>query len=283
MYKKPKIGMKDMCKFLGISSATVRLYERYLRERRYAVADSGHRVFTGSSAMQLYDLRFMSKSGMSIQNAAQACQSASLSERVAAYVDGERDLALRVEYLKAALMEVDRVKGILRALDSNGAEFSLMNVPGFWYLECERAGKFLSDPGEVELINEWTSMVPAVYYINRDVMERPDGSSWSYRMGFGIAEEHAHLVTTNHEAVRYIPAQRCVAGVVVDENSESLTSTDYQYSSKVLGQGLDYIESQHLQLAGQGFCRLLASMLTVRDSVGNTVTGDVWYGMFPVV
>ena len=178
MYKKPKIGMKDMCKFLGISSATVRLYERYLRERRYAVADSGHRVFTGSSAMQLYDLRFMSKSGMSIQNAAQACQSASLSERVAAYVDGERELALRVEYLKAALMEVDRVKGILRALDSNGAEFSLMNVPGFWYLECERAGKFLSDPGEVELINEWTSMVPAVYYINRDVMERPDRSSW---------------------------------------------------------------------------------------------------------
>ena len=37
------------------------------------------------------------------------------------------------------------------------------------------------------------------------------------------------------------------------------------------------------RLAGQGFCRLLASMLTVRDSVGNTVTGDVWYGMFPVV
>ena len=67
--------------------------------------------------------------------------------------------------------------------------------------------------------------------------------------------------------MRYIPAQRCVAGVVVDENSESLTSTDYQYSSKVLGQGLDDIESQHLQLAGQGFCRLLASMLTVRDSV----------------
>ena len=29
--------------------------------------------------------------------------------------------------------------------------------------------------------------------------------------------------------------------------------------------------------------QLLASMLTVRDSVGNTVTGDVWYGMFPVV
>ena len=56
MYKKPKIGMMDMCKFLGISSATVRLYERYPRERRYAVADSGHRVFTGSSAMQLYDL-----------------------------------------------------------------------------------------------------------------------------------------------------------------------------------------------------------------------------------
>ena len=139
---------------------------------------------------------FMSKSGMSIQNAAQACQSASLSERVAAYVDGERELALRVEYLKAALMEVDRVKGILRALDSNGAEFSLMNVPGFWYLECERAGKFLVRSGRGRADQRMdVHGSRRVLSINRDVMERPDGSSWSYRMGFGIAEEHAHLVT----------------------------------------------------------------------------------------
>ncbi|WP_139651477.1 helix-turn-helix domain-containing protein [Raoultibacter phocaeensis] len=274
--------MKEICQFLGVSSTTIRNYERYLKERRYEVLDSGHRKFTGSSFTQLYDLRFMSKIGMSIQDAAAVCQDDSIAARIQAYVQGEQEIRLQIQYLKASLREIEEVKKCLGALEPGQASYSFTNVPGFFYLECERDGKLLNRPDEMELMKEWTAKIPAVYYMNRDVMENSSGSEWSYRMGLAISEEHSFLVPVNHRAVLHIPAKTCITGIVIDENSQSLSSSDYRFSGTCLRNALEYLKQNNLELAGQVFHRMVGSMLTVKDSKGNVVTGDLWYGLYPV-
>ncbi len=281
MHVKPRFGMREICQFLGISPTTIRNYERYLTHPRYEVLESGHRKFTGSSFTQLYDLRFMSRMGLNIQEAAQVCQSNSVEMRTQAYVQGERELMERVQYLQAVLHEVGEVKRCLNLLDGHSS-YSLVKVPAFFYLECERDGRILDNPDEVELMAQWTARIPAVYYVNRDVLENPDGSAWSYRMGLAVAEEYASLVPVNHRAVIHVPARTCVAGIVVDENSESLSSDDYRFSAKCLADGLDYVRRNGLELSGQVFHRMIGSMLTVHDAEGRPVTGDLWYGIYPV-
>lgn len=281
MRAKPKLGMKEICQFLGVSPTTIRHYERFLTEPRYEVADSGHRKFTGSSFTQLYDLRFMSKMGLSVQEATQACQAADAQARAEAYVQGERQLMEQLQYLQASLHEINEVKRCLNMLNSP-LGYSLVNAPGFYYLECERDGKILDSPEEIKFIERWTAKIPAVYYINRDIMEDPTGSQWSFRMGLAVAEEYASLVPVNHRGVLHVPARTCVAGIIVDENSESLSSDDYRFSGKCLSRALDFIKNKGLELSGQVFHRLLGSMLTVRDEDGNEVTGDLWYGLYPV-
>jgi DNA-binding transcriptional MerR regulator len=282
MYVKPRFGMKDICQFLGVSSSTIRIYERFLTERRYEVLDSGHRKFTGSSFTQLYDLRFLSRMGLSIKEAAEACQTDSIETRIHAYARGEQELILHLQYLKAALHEIDEIKSCLNTLESDKANFSLKTVPGFFYLECEHDGKLLSGRDEVELMKKWTDKIPAAYYVNRDIMEDPSGSEWSYRMGLAISDKYSFLVPVDHKAVVHVPAKTCVTGIIIDENSESLFSSDYRFSGKCLSCAMDYLRENNLKLVGQVFHRMVGSMLTVRDARGKVVTGDLWYGIYPV-
>lgn len=282
MYVKPGFGMKDICQFLGVSPTTIRMYERFLTERRYEIMGSGHRKFTGSSLTQLYDLRFMSRMGLSIKEAAEVCQVDSMETRVEAYVQGEQELALRIQCLQAALQEIVEVKKHISTLELGKASFSLNAIPGFFYLECERNGKLLSSPDEVELMKKWTAQIPAVYYVNRDIMEDPSGREWSYRMGLAISEKYSFLVPVDHKAVVHVPAKTCISGIIIDENSESLSGSDYRFSGKCLSNAMDYLRENNLKLAGQVFHRMIGSMLTVEDAKGKVVTGDLWYGIYPV-
>ena len=284
MTDKPKFGMKTICQFLGVSPATIRIYEQHLdfENRNYEVRESGHRQFTGSSLVHLYDLRYMSKSGLSIKDAAAAIQSDSISQRVSAYIEGELELRRQQHYLQAALREVEETKKRLRQLEYGNATFSIENVPGFYYLECERNGRIIDEPEDLELMEAWTSMFPAVYYMNRDIMEAPDGSQWSYRMGLAVSDAYSSLVPVNHRSVTHYPAQKCVVGVIVDEDEESLASDDYSYSSKCLKLALEYIDRNGYTLAGQIFHRFIGSMLNVRDAEGTPVRGGLWFGIYPI-
>ena len=282
MVNKPKLGMKDICQFLGISSTTIRIYEKHLQERRYDVLDSGHRKFTGASLLQLYDLRYMSKSGLSIKEAAIASQGGDVDERVDLYIKGEQELKGQIRYLQASLEEVEETKRLLEQLTYGKASFSVANVPGFYFLECERNGRLLSSPAEKELMASWASMMPAVYYMNRDIVEGPDAADWSYRIGLAISEKNSSLVPVDHKAVSYYPARRCVVGVIVDENEESLAAEDYQFSGKCVSLDLEYLDKQELALSGQVFNRFIGSMMDVRDARGSAITGGLWYGMYPI-
>lgn len=282
MYSKLSFGMKDVCQLLGVSSSTIRIYERFLTRRQYEVLDSGHRKLTGASFAQLYDLRSMSRMGLSIKEAVETCQANNTETRIQMCVKGEQRLMMQLQYLKAVLHEIREVKSCFNMLGPINANFALKTVPGFFYLECERDGKLLDDPDEANLVKAWAAKIPAVYYINRDVMEDPNGSEWSYRVGLAISDENASLVPIDHKAVIYVPARTCVTGVIVDENSESLSCSDYRFSGKCLSYAMDYLRKNNLKLADQVFHRMVGSMLTVKDAKGRTLTGDLWYGIYPV-
>lgn len=283
MNSKPKIGVKDICSLLGISPSAIRLYERYLNDRRYEVSDSGYRQFDSASFVQLYDMRFLSKCEITVQEAAKACQSNDYESKMSAYLRGEHALRAKRDYYNAALHQLNEAKSLLLKVRTLKDSFEYIDRPGFWYLECEENGSILSDPQSIKLIKEWIDAIPVAYFVHRVSMEMSAEKEWSYYIGLAIPERHAHLLNVEDPRVRYIPPQTCLATTAPDEGSESTRSQGFEFSKKVLGKGLRFLEQENHTLSGEIFSRLIVTNLRPEDASSSDADFcDYYYITYPI-
>ncbi len=283
MNQKPKIGVKEICSLLGITPSAIRLYERYLDDRRYKVSDSGYRQFDSASFVQLCDLRYLTKCNLTLHDAAEACQETDLSKKMDFLQRGEQELLAKRDYYNAAMQQVNEAKNLLLKIRTLKDSFEYIERPGFWFFECEENHTIVDGPAERALMKRWIDLMPVVYMAYRVGMKTPLKREWDYHIGFAIPERYAHLVDVGNEHMRYIPPQSCLATTTPDEESESIRSPGFQFAKKVLSKGLRFLEQENHTLSGEIFCRLVATNVDLEETSGpEAKLCDYYYTTYPL-
>lgn len=285
-YIESLFTMKDVTALLGVTPQTIRRYEKINKSGRYDANESGYRQFPFYGITELFSLRELTKSGISIKTASDAITSGDkesyidLFRQCISSLDEQREWISLVHEIVAQRLEA------ISSLPTNPSNLVAQRTtsPAFWLLDCEdEDGKVAHDEQDRVTIQQWTDLIPLVSY--SPVIKLSElGVACKPHYHLGISEKYAHLAETQNNRAHYVPARDCV-GCFMYAPIDGFSADGATYYS-CLQPVLAYIYDQGLELVGDIISQLIVSNVTLNYSTDAEESiyghGDYYYMWVPV-
>lgn len=212
------VTIKEVCAILGIAPSTIRLYEKCLPAIPWAIEDNGYRGFLTENIMYLMDCRVMMKDGMPMQEAFDVSMAKSIAAKEEALERQRHRLTEEVRRLSDLMVAVDEQQALVAKISSLAGGYEVVEMPAFFHFV------FFNDrilPGLHGLVSRWAAAIPFVSFATHyDIVDYLAGTcplEETGHAGFMVPLRFSHMVDTSSSCVRLVPAQRCLATVVMVE------------------------------------------------------------------
>ena len=249
-----KIG--EVAKLLGISSETVRYYEREgVIQSQKIDQGSGYRYYEALDINALMRVRMYRNYGFTLQEAKEMLNFCTLEDIAKRLEDKKRELQAAVDWNKRLLACADRMINIHRSASEMLWKCQIEESPGmyrFWY---QIQDQLIGDPEIQKRVQIWTEKMPVVMptplFAKDDIL----AGNKNFALGLCVMEEDADFLCLDPQArgMEYVPSQRCIYTAISAQAGELLHCGLFQHV-------LQYMDAHQLELAGDAIGRTVSTL-----------------------
>lgn len=246
--------ISEFCRLLGVSTDTLRYYERCKLLTTQKNPDNSYRTFSQQDALAIWNLHMLRSMDMSCKDIQKLCQQGSYQAQTVYLHRHEEELKKQIDKLTSKLKRVRQLTHLHELVDDTHTVRLVENLPAHWALYVLGTG---CDHQAIdrEQIAHWMECLPFTYVaveISMDSLLRRKGSL-SVRMGLGILEENiAGAGLSLCEQAEESPMCRRACTVVSTRDVFSITHQDFALL-------YDYVDRNGLRITGPATGRILCS------------------------
>ena len=246
--------ISEFCRLLGVSTDTLRYYERCELLTTQKNPDNSYRTFSQQDALAIWDLHMLRSMDMSCKDIQKLRQQGSYQAQTAYLHRHAEELENEIDRLTSKLKRVRQLTRLHELVDDTQTVRLVENHPAHRSLYVLGAGCDYQAI-DTEQIAHWMACLPFTYVAVEISMDSLLGrkGSLAVRMGLGILEENiADAGLSLSEQAEESPMCRRACTVVSTGNVFSITHQD-------LALLYDFIDRQGLRVKGPATGRILCS------------------------
>lgn len=190
-------------KFLGLSTETIRTYERkgIVHPQKN---ENGYRTFHVLDIGTLLRCRSYSCFGLSLSEAADAINCNSVAETHALLVKQEKWLKKQTDYNLRMLNRLNDLNEVMSTCEREINRLSVVQHPGMFRVDYRHNDELLSGDAREDLLALWASFAPFSFVSLKFPLESIQRAEQDYFCGYGILEEDALLRRVHGRAGRVL-------------------------------------------------------------------------------
>lgn len=251
--KRYKIGrISDL---MGISSESIRYYEREGIIKPQKVADSGYRTFSAWDLHVLIRTRMFRKYGYTLSETSEVFQEDDFDNVIDSYRRKQHELEEQIRHQNHVLEQLKYDKRTLLDAMQNMNKFRIVYSPAMVFVDVQRSYDIIDN--KVSLYRKWIDRIP--YAASGGMFDYPILPHGELRYGLMIAIRNvgkdilARIQEEGTGTLRgeevYIPSQKCVTTYFVSGSDKELCLDMFQPT-------FDFMEKTGLKVSGTPFARM---------------------------
>lgn len=262
-----KIG--EVAKLLGISSETVRYYEREgVIQSQVIDQDSGYRYYEALDINALMRVRMYRNCGFTLREAKELLNNCTLDEIADRLKNKMTDIQAAVDWNKKLLDSTGRMVEINHSAEEMLWACRIENNPAL-YRFCYQIKDILIDDLSIKKrVYEWTEKMPVVmpapFFAKEDIL----AGNENFAFGLCVMEEDAAYlhIDPSTPGIEYVPSRPCVYTMISASEGKLLHSGMFQHV-------LQYMRENDLELDGDAVGRTVS---TIHRSTTQERIHQVW-------
>lgn len=242
MYSKYTIG--EISKLLGISSQTIRYYEkRHILEPVY-LEGSKYRYYTTWDFHVLMRARYYIGLGFSLEEIAQLLSKEKIGTIDKSFEEQEKKIEDEILYKLQLLNQIRKNREALLRYQDSEMKFSFKMRPGIFRINTQKNYSLLEDTKNKIVVNKLSKKASFLFSSAIFPKESIEKGDKSFFFGLRIEEKFADfLKIEKNEMIEYYPPTLCIHTYVQSSSTKVL-------SYKLLDGTLKYLNENGFKLAG---------------------------------
>lgn len=249
-----KIG--EVAKLLGISSETVRYYEREgVIQSQKIDQESGYRYYEALDINALMRVRMYRNYGFTLLEAKEMLNTCTLEEIAERLAEKKTELQAAVAWNERLLACADRMIEIHRSAAEMLWKCRIEESPAMFRFCYQIQDQLIDDPEIQKRVQAWTVKMPVVmptpFFAKDDIL----AGNKNFALGLCVMTEDADFLRIDPQArgMEYVPSQLCVHTAISAQAGELLHCGLFQHV-------LQYMEAHQLELAGDAIGRTVSTL-----------------------
>ena len=241
-------------KMLGLTTDTVRQYEKSGIVTPYKDEKNGYRYFTPHDVRTVSICKQYRQMGFSLAEIAEILTSIPIDRLPVQFEKKREQLQQEMQRLQIQLDALRWHQVLLNDIPSQLDQFSICEMPAFIRLPHSDRDFFSLDGELTDLVREWIELLPLTIYSRRIPQAVLLGESpFTYDMGMMLQLQDVHRLTLPYaDKVENIPAQRYLYTIIKKRD-------EVPFALEHLSPALDYISRFKLKISGDALGYFIAS------------------------
>ena len=212
-----KYTISEFAELLGVTTDTLRFYERYEIIKPFKDNKNNYRYFKDMDARNLLMSRWYRSMDISIQKAAHLTRKASLADITVTIREKQRELEEEIRIKTMLLNKIKDISADLTQVRKNLNHCLRMNLPGIYRIRQTDKNDLLKDAALPNKVEEWMKLLPYAFFsfrINNKDLLTEDGS-FDYNWGLALFESDIRKLNIKvDDSTEYIKPGSYISSII---------------------------------------------------------------------
>lgn len=242
MYQKYTIG--ELAKILGVTTETIRHYERKKLIKPVHDQETGYRYYNTWDLHMLLRARCYLGFGFSAEQTAAILQNNDLNKLDLLLEQQEMILQEKILYNMNILKKIRKNRQLIRDILNDHSMLSIRERPGIYRIDTQKCYTISLEQDELLELKQFCQSVPFIFSTALFPQENLNNKNKEFYFGVGIEEEFASLLNIKcSKYIKYYPPTLCLYMCIPSRSGKFL-------NYEVLKPAFDYMKKHNLILNG---------------------------------